>query len=113
MKKLIQLGAATLLLAVPTAALAQGHYGGHGGGHYGGSHGGGHSGFHGGGHRVSHLSVGLAGFGYRAPYSGYGYGPRHYDGYAYPSPYSAPYGYYDGPARVRYDHHWEGHHDHW
>ena len=58
------------LVAIPSAAQAQGHHGGHGGGHgfYGG---------HGGGHRY------YGGHGRTYGYGGFGYGRRYYSGYGY------------------------------
>ncbi|EHP93506.1 hypothetical protein MetexDRAFT_1636 [Methylorubrum extorquens DSM 13060] len=58
------------LVAMPGAAQAQGHHGGHGGGHgFHAGHGGGHG--HYGGHGRSH------------GYGGFGHGHRYYNGYAY------------------------------
>ena len=68
------------LVAMPGAAQAQGHHGGHGGGHgFHGGHGGGHGfyGGHGGGHSY------YGGHGRSYGYGGFGYGRRYYSGYGY------------------------------
>jgi uncharacterized membrane protein len=111
LKMTLLAGAATLALAFPVAAMAQGFHGHGGGGHAGGAHfSGGHGGHAGGLHAAAVHGGGWHGGGWHGGgwhgggwHGGWGYGGGWWPGYAYDYDWGYPYyGYAPGYASAWY-----------